>query len=311
MGLKEYIGRRTLQGITTILLAIILNFILFRIMPGDPTRVLIGDPRVETGTRLALIEKFGLERPLLEQFILYISNLFSGELGVSFAQMGRPVIEIILGRKMVNTLVLMGSSMSIAFLLGILLGVIAAWKRGTKADISFIIFSLATYSMPVFWFGMILLLVFSVYFNVFPIAGTITPGVTHPNFLAYASDYLHHLMAPMLTLAVSFFGGYFLFMRDTILDVFTEDYMLTARAKGPMVSLMGVHVTFLISGATMTETVFSWDGLGRLIYDSVRTADYPVLQGIFLIMSILVVVASILADITNAFLDPRIKEAVD
>jgi peptide/nickel transport system permease protein len=269
-----------------------------------------------------------LERPLLEQFILYISNLFSGELGVSFAQMGRPVIEIILGRKMVNTLVLMGSSMSIAFLLGILLGVIAAWKRGTKADISFIIFSLATYSMPVFWFGMILLLVFSVYFNVFPIAGTITPGVTHPNFLAYASDYLHHLMAPMLTLAVSFFGGYFLFMRDTILDVFTEDYMLTARAKGlsdrkvlfkhamrnallPMVSLMGVHVTFLISGATMTETVFSWDGLGRLIYDSVRTADYPVLQGIFLIMSILVVVASILADITNAFLDPRIKEAVD
>jgi peptide/nickel transport system permease protein len=328
MGLKEYIGRRALQGITTVLLAIVLNFIIFRIMPGDPTRVFVGDPRVETETRLALIEKFGLERPLLEQFFLYFYNLFRGELGVSFTQIGRPVTEIILGRKMVNTLVLMGSSMSIAFLLGIVFGVIAAWKRGTKADISFIIFSLATYSMPVFWFGMILLLSFSVYFNVFPIAGTITPGVTHPNFLSYASDYLHHLMAPMITLAVSFFGGYFLFMRDTILDVFTEDYMLTARAKGlsdrkvlfkhamrnallPMVSLMGVHVTFLISGATMTETVFSWDGLGRLIYDSVRMADYPVLQGIFLIMSILVVVASILADITNAILDPRIREAVD
>lgn len=328
MGLKEYVGRRTLQGITTVLLAIILNFILFRIMPGDPTRSVVGDPRVETETRLALIEKFGLERPILEQFILYIYNLFRGELGVSFTQIGRPVIEIILSRKMVNTLVLMSSSMSIAFLLGITIGVIAAWKRGTKADVSFIIFSLATYSMPVFWFGMLLLLAFSVYFNVFPIAGTITPGVAHPNFLAYASDYLHHLMAPMITLAVSFFGGYFLFMRDTILDVFTEDYMLTARAKGlsnrkvlfkhamrnallPMVSLMGVHVTFLISGATMTETVFSWDGLGRLIYDSVRFADYPVLQGIFLIMSILVVVASILADITNAFLDPRIREAVD
>jgi peptide/nickel transport system permease protein len=328
MGIKEYVGRRTLQGITTVLLAIVLNFILFRVMPGDPTRSLIGDPRVETETRLALIEKFGLERPLLEQFVLYIYNLFKGELGVSFTQIGRPVIEIILGRKMINTLVLMGSSMSIAFLLGITFGVISAWKRGTKADISFIIFSLATYSMPVFWFGMILLLAFSVYFNVFPIAGTITAGVTHPNFLAYASDYLHHLMAPMLTLAVSFFGGYFLFMRDTILDVFTEDYMLTARAKGlsdrkvlfkhamrnallPMVSLMGVHVTFLIGGATMTETVFSWDGLGRLIYDSVRTADYPVLQGVFLIMAILVVVASILADIANAFLDPRVREAVD
>ena len=175
---------------------------------------------------------------------------------------------------------------------------------------------------------MILLLFFSYYINIFPIAGTITPGIVHPNFIEYAKDYLHHLMAPMITLGVSFFGGYFLFMRDTILDVFTEDYMLTARAKGlsnrkilfkhamrnallPMVSLMGVHITFLISGATMTETVFSWDGLGRLIYDSVRNNDYPVLQGIFLFMAVLVVVANILADIVNAYLDPRIKEAAE
>jgi peptide/nickel transport system permease protein len=205
--------------------------------------------------------------------------------------------------------------------------VVAAWKRGTKIDISFIVFSLTTYSMPVFWFGMLLLMYLSYYYNILPIAGTITPGVTHPNFVAYALDYLRHLIAPMITLGISFFGGYFLFMRDTILDVFTEDYMLTARAKGlsdrkilfkhamrnallPMVSLMGVHVTFLISGATMTETVFSWDGLGRLIYDSVRNNDYPVLQGIFLMMAVLVVVASIIADITNAFLDPRIREEV-
>jgi len=328
MGLRGYIGKRTLQGITTILLAIILNFFLFRIMPGDPTQSMVGDPRIDTETRLALIQKFGLNRPLFEQFVLYLINLFKGELGVSFVQLGRPVINIILGRKMLNTLVLMGSSMGIAFLLGIILGVIAAWKHGTKADISFIIFSLATYSMPVFWFGMLLLLVFSFYFNLFPIAGTITPGVIHSNFLEYTSDYLHHLIAPMITLAVSFFGGYFLFTRDTILDVFTEDYMLTARAKGlsdsnilfkhamrnallPMVSLIGVHITFLISGATMTETVFSWDGLGRLIYDSVRDSDYPVLQGIFLFMSILAVLASILADITNAFLDPRIRETAD
>ncbi|TEU12425.1 ABC transporter permease, partial [Candidatus Bathyarchaeota archaeon] len=247
---------------------------------------------------------------------------------ISFVQIGRPVVSIILGRKMINTLILMGSSMFISFTLGIIFGVIAAWKRGTKLDISFIVISLATYSMPVFWFGMLLLLFFSYYINIFPIAGTITPGVVHPNFLAYAKDYLRHLMAPMITLGVSFFGGYFLFMRDTILDVFTEDYMLTARAKGlsnrkflfkhamrnallPMVSLMGVHITFLLSGAVMTETVFSWDGLGRLIYDSVRNNDYPVLQGIFLLMAVLVVVASIIADIVNAYLDPRIKEAVD
>ncbi len=328
MGFKEYVGKRTLHGVVTIFLAVTLNFILFRIMPGDPTRAVSGDPRVDTATRLALIAKFGLDRPLFEQYFLYLYNLLRGELGISFVQIGRPVIDIILGRKMVNTIILMGSSMFIAFILGIVVGVFAAWRRGTRIDISFIVLSLATYSMPVFWFGMLLLLFFSYYINIFPIAGTITPGLVHPNFIAYAKDYLHHLMAPMITLGVSFFGGYFLFMRDTILDVFTEDYMLTARAKGlpskmilfkhamrnallPMVSLMGVHVTFLISGATMTETVFSWDGLGRLIYDSVRNNDYPVLQGIFLFMAILVVVASILADVTNAFLDPRIKEAVD
>ena len=328
MGFKEYVGKRTLHGVVTIFLAVTLNFILFRIMPGDPTRAVSGDPRVDTATRLALIAKFGLDRPLFEQYFLYLYNLLKGELGISFVQIGRPVIDIILGRKMVNTIILMGSSMFIAFILGIVVGVFAAWRRGTRIDISFIVLSLATYSMPVFWFGMLLLLFFSYYINIFPIAGTITPGLVHPNFLAYAKDYLHHLMAPMITLGVSFFGGYFLFMRDTILDVFTEDYMLTARAKGlpnrmilfkhamrnallPMVSLMGVHVTFLISGATMTETVFSWDGLGRLIYDSVRNNDYPVLQGIFLFMAVLVVVASILADVTNAFLDPRIKEAVD
>ncbi len=328
MSLKKFVAKRALQGAITVLMAITLNFVLFRIMPGDPTRAVVGDPRIQTETRLALIEKFGLDRPLLEQFFLYLYNLFRGELGVSFVLKGRSVLEIILGRKMINTVILMGSSMFLAFGLGIIFGVIAAWKRGTKSDISAIVISLATYSMPVFWFGMLLLLLLSYYINVFPIAGTITPGLVHANFFEYAADYLHHLIAPMITLAVSFFGGYFLFMRDTILDVFTEDYMLTARAKGlsdrkilfkhamrnallPMVSLMGVHLTFLISGATMTETVFSWDGLGRLIYDSVRNSDYPVLQGIFLFMAILVVIASICADIICAYLDPRIKEAVE
>jgi len=328
MGFKEYVGKRILQGILTVMLAITLNFILFRIMPGDPTQAMVGDPRMDPETRIALIAKFGLDKPLLEQFVLYLYNLFSGELGVSFVEIGRPVVDIILGRKLVNTVILMGSSMFLAFALGIIVGVIAAWKHGTKIDVSSIVFSLVTYSMPVFWFGMLLLLVFSYYISIFPIAGTVTPGLAHANFFEYATDYLHHLIAPMITLAVSFFGGYFLFMRDTILDVFTEDYMLTARAKGlsdrkilfkhamrnallPMVSLMGVHLTFLISGATMTETVFSWDGLGRLIYDSVRDADYPVLQGIFLMMAILVVVASLCADITCAYLDPRIKEAAE
>ena len=137
MSMKKFVAKRALQGTITVLMAITLNFVLFRIMPGDLSRAVVGDPRIPTETRLALIEKFGLVRPLLEQFVLYLYNLFRGELGVSFVQLGRPVVQIILGRKMINTFILMGSSMFLAFFLGIVIGVVAAWKRGSKADISF------------------------------------------------------------------------------------------------------------------------------------------------------------------------------
>ena len=322
--MRDYLIKRGASALVTLALAIILTFFLFRIMPGDPTRTVVGDFRVTPEVRQMLVHQFGLDQPIWVQFILYIRNLFMGNLGVSFQYRGTPVTSIIFGRRLFNTFILMGSSIGVALIIGIIVGTVAAWKRESRFDISTVVFSLVTYSMPVFWLGMLIILVFGYYLGAIPIAGTMTVGMTYSNVFEYAADYLHHMTGPFVTLTLSFVGFYFLIMRDSILDVFTEDYMLTAKAKGlgdrkilfrhamrnatlPMVSLLAVEVTYLFGGATMTETVFSWYGIGRLIYEAVVMADYPVLQGIFVVMAVAVITANFCADIVYAFLDPRIR----
>jgi peptide/nickel transport system permease protein len=322
--MRDYLIKRGVSALGTLALAIVLNFFIFRIMPGDPTRTVVGDFRVTPEIRQLLVHQFGLDQPLWMQFILYIQNLLMGNLGVSFQYRGTPVTSIIFGRRLFNTFILMSSSIGVALIIGIIIGTIAAWKRESKFDISTVVFSLVTYSMPVFWLGMLIILVFGYYLGAIPIAGTQTVGITYSNVFEYAADYLHHMTGPFVTLTLSFIGYYFLIMRDSILDVFTEDYMLTAKAKGlsdrkilfrhamrnatlPMVSLIAVEVTYLFGGATMTETVFSWYGIGRLIYEAVVMADFPILQGIFVIMSVVVITANFCADIIYALLDPRIR----
>ncbi len=324
MGFKEYVARRLLSSLVTFFLIIVLNFFIFRIMPGDPTRTIARDARLLPEQRELLKKRFGLDRPLWDQFILYLVNLFRGDLGLSFQYRGTPVVEVILGRRMLNTFLLMGSSIAVALVIGMTLGTIAAWKRGSKADIAAIIFSLVTYSIPTFWMGMLLILVFGYYLDWIPISGTITTGVEYQTFWEYAADYLHHMVGPMVTLVISFIGYHFLLMRNSLLDVFTEDYMLTAIAKGlstrtilfkhamrnallPMISVMALEVVYLFSGATATETVFTWQGLGLLIYESVVKQDYPVLQGIFIFMALAVLTANFVADVVYALVDPRIR----
>jgi peptide/nickel transport system permease protein len=320
----DYLFKRGLSALATFGLAIVLNFFLFRIMPGDPARTVVGDARVAPEVRKILVHQFGLDQPLWVQFVLYIKNLFMGNLGVSFQYRGTPVASIIFGKRLFNTFILMGSSISVALIIGIIVGTVCASRRESKLDISTVVFSLVTYSMPVFWLGMLIILVFGYYLGAIPIAGTQTVGATYANVFEYAADYLYHMTGPFVTLTLTFIGYYFLIMRDSILDVFTEDYMLTAKAKGlserkilfrhalrnatlPMVSLIAVEVTYLFGGATMTETVFSWYGIGRLIYEAVVMADFPVLQGIFVVMAVVVIVANFCADIVYAFLDPRIR----
>ncbi len=323
IGTWRYIGQRAAQTILIWFIIITLNFIIFRVMPGDPRQALLGEG-LSPDVRAALEERFGLNRPLLDQFGLYIYNLFQGDLGVSFSHFNQPVFNVIFDFRFANTFILMGVSMFVALIIGIIFGVLAAARRDTLVDSGSTVVFLVAYALPVFWIGVLILYYFGFLANVIPLAGTITRGVVHDNFFSYMFDYLHHMIGPFIVLTLSFIGGFYLIMRDSVLDVFTQDYILAAKAKGlrertilyghamrnamlPMVSVIAVNMPYLISGAMMTEFVFSWSGLGLLTYDSVLTVDYPVLQGIFLFLASVAVVSNFLADIVYLWLDPRIR----
>ncbi len=302
---------------------ITLNFIIFRVMPGDPRQALLGEG-LSPELRLAVIERFGLDQPLLQQYLLYMYNLFRGDLGYSFSHFGEPVWHTIFDFRFANTFILMGAALVASIFIGMVAGVVAAARRDTAVDTGSTIVFLVTYAMPVFWIGMLILYYMGFVWNLIPIAGTITRGYDHTGPLDYMRDYLHHMLGPWIVLTLSFIGGFYLIMRDSVLDVFTQDYILAAKAKGlkertilyghamrnamlPMVSVIAVNLPYLISGATMTEFVFSWSGLGLLTYNSVLSVDYPVLQGIFLFLASITVVSNFLADFLYLYLDPRIR----
>lgn len=293
-------------------------------MPGDPRMALLHE-NLDPAVRQQVEAQFGLNLPLWEQYLLYLSNLFKGDWGRSFTiSTNTPVVEIIFGSRLVNTLILMGSSLVLSVIIGMIMGVFAASRRNSLLDKSSIIFFLVTYSMPTFWSGLLILLYFGFQLNLIPLAGTITRGRQYANFLEYAGDYLWHMTGPMIVLTLSFIGSFFLLMRDTVLDVFTKDFIEAARAKGlseksilyrhamrnallPMISVIAVNMTYLISGATVTERVFSWAGIGLLTVQAVVNADYPILQGIFLLLATVVVISNFVADVIYAFADPRIR----
>jgi len=322
--MRRFIINRAIQSIAIWYLIITFNFLLFRVMPGDPRIALVREAGMDPAVRQRVIARFGLDRPLWEQYGLYIVNLFRGDWGISFSHFNTPVVDVIFGHRLANTVILMGSALLLSIVIGIVMGVVAASRRNTVLDKSSIVFFLVTYSIPIFWMGLLLLLYLGFHLDLIPLAGTITRGRHYANVFEYALDYLWHMVGPTIALALSFIGSFFLLMRDSVLDVFTEDYMEAARAKGltersilfkhamrnamlPMISVIAVNMTYLISGATMTETVFSWAGLGLLTYNSVLSADYPVLQGIFLLYAAIAVISNFTADVIYAFLDPRIR----
>jgi len=321
MGIGKVAVRRGVNAIFLICLVTIINFFLFRVMPGDPVAMMVS-PSITVEVRKILLHKFGLDRPLHVQFIKYIQQLFQGNLGLSFVYQ-RPVVELI-AERLPNTILLLLSSYIITVILSIVLGLVAAWKRGGKMDISLIIFSLWMHSMPIFWLGGLLLLFFSVQLGIFPVIGISTPWLVHENIFSYISDVAYHLFLPMMTLGIGNIGGMFLITRNSLLDVFSEDYVTTARSIGlsdrtilfhnvlrnamlPLVTVILMRLGFIISGAVTTETVFSWPGVGLLIYRAVMQEDYPLLQGAFLIVTVSAVLANYIAEIIYGYLDPRVR----
>lgn len=328
MTFKGFITRRAIDSVLLLIFTILFNFILFRIIPGDPSLVYVGRQNVDAETRARLIAEYGLDKHIIEQFFIYIQNLFNLDLSESITlYRGQEVSDIIFGYRLFNTIALMGVAILLSFVIAITLGTLAASKFKSKTDLSSILISLTAYSTPVFWVGMIVIFVFFTLLNgVLPLSGS--PKLEDPKyngeFLLWFIDYLYHMIGPVLTLTISFVGAWFLIAREQMLGIFTQDYITTARAKGlkerrilfvharknamlPMVSVLALAMTYLVTGATLTETVFSWQGLGRLTYDAITTKDYPLLQGIFILVAAVTIVANFLADVIYGLLDPRIR----
>jgi peptide/nickel transport system permease protein len=338
---RRYLLHKLLWAAFTVLFVIVLNFFLFRVLPGDPARAGIRDPRLTKQAVEAIRVRYGLDKPVINcfqslnplkrgdcavnplqtQFFIYVGNLLRGELGISF-HYNRPVADLLVER-LWNTVLLIGAGQILAIAIGLALGAAAAWRARTGVDYSALLVSLVAWSLPTFWLGIILVFWGSNRLGL-PIGGKITPGAHFAGLGAQTADLLRHMILPTLTFTIVFVGEYMLIMRSSLLEVLSQDYILTARAKGlgkfqvlkdhalknamlPMVTIIALNLGFTVAGSVQIETVFSWPGLGGAIYEAVGRRDYPVLQGAFLILAVAVIAANLIADLTYSYLDPRVE----
>ena len=297
-------------------------------MPGNPLSYLtdpggdIPPARMTDEKTERLLAYYGLDKPLSEQYVNYMVGIIRGDFGLSIYY-GDPVLEVILSR-LKWTLLLVGTSTAIYMTLGILLGATSAWARGRKKDMGLLISILSISSFPSFFLGILLAIIFGIKLDLFPISGAQTVFATYSSPLEEIFDILHHLILPAATLVITHIGGTYLLMRNSMLGVLGEDYIMTARAKGlseryilhrhalanallPTVTMAAMTVGFMVTGTIFVETVFAYPGIGNLVYKSVLNRDYPLLQGLFLFISIAIVGANLIADMIYMRLDPRVK----
>ncbi|RWG44370.1 MAG: ABC transporter permease [Mesorhizobium sp.] len=315
-----------IRAITTLLMVAVLNFVLFRVIPGDPASLLLGGARTSaTAEQMeAQRQNWGLDRPLFpDQVLDYLSATFQGDFGYSFKFRGRHVADLILER-LPATIALVGLAQFVAILCGVMLGLYAGWRRGGVGDNVATGASLALYSTPAFWLGMILVVIFSTALGWLPGYGAHSPGAITGS-LDWVLDYLRHLALPVTAVALGLIGQYVVVARAAMSDVVTEDYMVTARAKGltgrqmlmrhafrnamlPVVTLITLNLGYVVAGAITVEAVFASPGIGGLTVEALNARDYPVLQGIFLLLGASIVLANLVADLAYGVLDPRVRQ---
>ncbi|MBB5152657.1 ABC transporter permease [Saccharopolyspora phatthalungensis] len=323
----RYLGSKLGDGLVSLFLVAVLGFFLFRVMPGDPVRTMTRGAPVSEQQIAALRERFGLDQPVWKQFLDFLGNLLRGDLGTSYTY-SRPVGELILER-IGPTVLLVGTATGIAVLLGLWMGARAAWRHGGAFDKTSTSIALTLWSVPTFWLGLIVLMVFGVGVGVipglFPVGGISSPDLP-AGLLPQILDVAHHLVLPVLTMVAVIYAEYLMVMRSSLLEEMGEDYLTTARAKGlredlvrrrhavpnallPTVTLIFLRLGLVVAGAITVETVFSWPGLGLLTYEALRVPDLPLLQGIFIVLAGSVVVMNVLADVLHRVLDPRVRES--
>lgn len=317
-----YALRRLAQAVPTVLVIVALNFLLLQLAPGDAADVLAGEAGSATPEFMAQLRKtFGLDQPLAMQLLLYVKNIASFDLGFSFRH-NMPVVDLI-GSRLGPTLLLMVTVLLVAVCVGTLLGAFAARQLNRWQDNLISMLTVLAYATPVFWAGLMLIVVFSIKLGWFPTSGMQQVAAFHEGF-AKVRDIAHHLVLPALTLTMFYLALYTRLMRASVLEQFSMDYVVTARAKGlterqiarrhvlrnavlPVLTMAGVQVGGLLGGAVVVETVFAWPGLGLLAYESLFARDLNLLLGIFFVCTCLVVVVNLVVDVAYSLLDPRIE----
>lgn len=298
-----------------------LDFFLFHMLPGDPAQALVGQ-RIPQEIIDQLKHEFGLDQPLWKQYLVSLASAAQGKLGFSWFY-DRPVMDVVLYR-LQFTLLLVGVGTFFTVLIGVRLGIVAGSRRGEPLDVAIEGTSLAFYSMPAFWLGMLLLMFFAASYNLFPLSGAKTIGAIDQSLGEMIVDRLWHMVLPVTTFVLVSMSEFVLMMRNALVDILTEDYIITARAKGltprmivmrhavpnaliPTVATAAMFVGWMVTGAIMIEVVFSWPGIGRLTWDALAVRDYPVLQGIFLVVTLTMLLANFLVDIIYTYIDPRVR----
>jgi peptide/nickel transport system permease protein len=322
-GFGRYLLKHVGGAAVSLLLVLFSSFFIFRLIAGDPIDQLTKERPVTPEQREAMRAELGLDKPLWAQFVDYITGTLSGDLGSSF-QFRRPIFDLIVER-LPATLLLSGTGMVLAVLLGFWIGTRSGWRQGSRFDKGHVATGLLLYSAPTFWLGMIVILVFARYLGLFPVNGMRSPD-TPPEFWPQAVDIGYHLVLPVLTYTAVVYAGYLMIMRSSLLDEIGSDYLTTARAKGlrddevrtkhavpnallPTVTLVFLALGGVVNGSIVTETVFSWPGLGSLFVQSIFYPDRPVLQALFVLFSSSTILAVLGAEILYWFIDPRIRRS--
>lgn len=321
--MKEYLAKRIVYAFGVLFIVATLNFIIFQVIPPyDPVDMLV-DPRFSPEAKDQLRKEWGLDQPLSTRYVKYIRNLFVLNLGRSF--MTKEPVTYEISRRLPSTVILLGTSFISTVLVGIPIGILAASKRGSKTDVLTIGIGLFTYAAPAFFIQLLFLLVFSNWLGWFP-WGQMFQVTMKPseNYLKFVLSVLHHLVLPVASLVVASFGSWALYSRNMLIEALTQDFILTARAKGlregtvlfghafkailpPIATMLTLSIPGIFTGAVITEFVFTWPGIGRWFLQSMISRDYPAVQGMLFIYAIMITIANFIADIIYGFLDPRIR----
>lgn len=320
---NSYIFKRVAYGLILMLFVVVLNFLLIRLAPGDPAVVIAGEMGGATEEMLEQIrEEYGLNKPILTQLAIYIGNVATGDLGESFF-FNKPVAELI-SQRIGPTILLVIVAQLLSIFLGVFLGVLAARKPNGLMSAFVSVFATIGYAVPVFWTGIMLIILFASVLPIFPVEGMQSVRLRDAPWYVQTIDVAHHLVLPAFTLAVIYLAQYARLSRASMLEVLGSDYIRTARAKGasertvlfhhalrnaalPILTVAGLQFGNLISGALLVETVFNWPGMGRLAFDSILRRDYPTIMGVLFFASAMVVVANLLTDLSYRLADPRLR----